>query len=98
MLKFRKSHPHVDDDYQVIFEGIAVGSIKRRNSGSHANEWDWQIYLFGRIVDGVSGLEDSGHRAEAAFRLAWDTKVTPDDMDWIRARAAPTKKPRDPEG
>ncbi len=80
-LTFRKSHPHIDDAYQVIHEGIAVGSITKRG-----DEWAWEIYLFGRVVPGNSGRSSSGNQATADFRAAWDRSVTPADLDWIRQR------------
>ena len=98
MLTFRKTHPHIDDDYQVIHDGVSVGSIKRRNAGSQVEKWDWEIYLFGRVVEGNSGSADTGEHASAALRAAWDCSVTPADLQWIRTRAKPRKTLRHPEG
>jgi hypothetical protein len=98
MLTFRKTHPHIEDDYQVIHDGVSVGSIKRRNAGSQVEKWDWEIYLFGRVVEGNSGSEDTGEHASAALRAAWERSVTLADLQWIRKRAEPMKKPRHSDG
>lgn len=95
MLTFRKKHAHVDDAYYVIFEGIAIGAITKRRVRHQADQWAWEIYLFGRVVPGISGREDSGDRAVEAFRAAWERCVTPVDLEWIRQRAMPTKTHRD---
>ena len=88
-ISFRKSHPHIADRYQVIHEGIAVGSIEKRGP-----IWIWKIYHFGRIVPGDAGHAAASHLAETAFRAAWDRLIGPDDLKWFQQRAHPKKKPR----
>jgi hypothetical protein len=94
MLTFRKAHPHVDDSYLVIHDGIAVGSIERRQFAFEGDVWLWKLYHFGRVVPGDAGQERSSDLAEAAFRAAWVQLITPRDLDWIRQRATPKKKVR----
>jgi hypothetical protein len=92
-LTLRKvtSHPHVTDAYQVMLEGVPVGSIARRDLAYEVVCWQWGIYEFGRIVPGIDGQADTLKEAMAAFRAAWDRIVTPLDIVWMRATTEATE-------
>lgn len=66
--------PSVRDDFEVMFEGKAVGRIYLRNTFHES--WHWSIYddqgpgRTGRRGD--DGLADTLDEAKAEFKKAWD--------------------------
>jgi hypothetical protein len=97
-LTLRKvtSHPHIADAYQVMLDGVPVGSIARRDLAFEVVCWQWGIYEFGRIVPGIDGQAATLEEAMAGFRATWDRVVTPLDIVWIinTTKASETKYQR----
>ena len=60
-----------DDDYDVMWDGQAVGRIYRRSSaGAAALPWFWSVLI---IAPGItrSGLAATLDQAKAAFAESW---------------------------
>ena len=84
-LTLRKvtTHPHFTDAYQVMLDGVPVGSVARRDLAHEVVCWQWGLYEFGRTVPGVDGQAATREEAMTAFRAVWDRIVTPLDIVWI---------------
>jgi hypothetical protein len=67
----------LDNDLMVVFEGRSIGRIRQAEERyGHNPGWDWAINPPVPIPPWCTGSEDSLEQAKAAFREAWERKVS----------------------
>ena len=71
ILRKITTHPHVNNAHQVIYEGLAIGSIGLQLLADNAEEWRWGIYYTPTRTEGycIESLREGNDQWFRSFKI-----------------------------